>query len=138
MSEFIDLIAFLIVNLLYLVALVFILVFINKQSRSIWKAPTHTRLYRSGLLAVLVSAVSAAYFFTFRFHFFANPNTQVFGFPCPYLIFQRVSIDAPWRDFGGPISFVAYPINLSIFLFFGVCLLWLTKLLSQKRQCASA
>jgi hypothetical protein len=138
MNELIDLIAFLLVNLLYLVALVLMVVFLNKQSRSIWKTPIHPWLYRSSLLVITVTSITAAYYFTFRFQFFANPNTHVFGFPCPYVIFQRSSSEAPWLDFSGPISFLAYPINLLIFLFAGLFLLWLTKTLHQRSMRVSA
>jgi hypothetical protein len=69
--------------------------------------------YWVGVILALVATVWMTGFFSY----YTNPNTHVFGWPIPRVIFQRDTPDSPWLDFIGPTIILAYPINLVVFLF---------------------
>jgi len=52
------------------------------------------------------------------FSYFHNPNTQVFGWPIPRVVFQRDTPTGPWLDYIGPTIVLAYPMNFVLFMFF--------------------
>lgn len=66
-------------------------------------------------VAAVVGMVTA-YGLTFHYEYMANANTRVCGWPIPRVIFQRADATANWEDFVGAISFLAYPVNLALFL----------------------
>jgi hypothetical protein len=51
------------------------------------------------------------------FSYYSNPNTHVFGWPIPHVVFQRDTPDSPWLDYVGPTVVLAYPMNFVIFMF---------------------
>ena len=65
--------------------------------------------------AFVVATAIAAYFTTFRYTYYYNPNTRVHGWPIPFVVFQRDSAADPWLDFVGITSVLAYPMNLLLF-----------------------
>lgn len=68
-------------------------------------------------LAIVVLAAIAAGISTYGYTYFANSNTRFHGWPIPTVVFQRADADAPWLDFVGPTVILAYPMNLTLFLF---------------------
>ena len=71
---------------------------------------------RSAYVAVVITAAVAAWLTTFRYEYFSNENTRICGWPVPVVIFQRENAKAPWLDFVGATSPLAYPMNLAIFM----------------------
>ncbi|MCB1096342.1 MAG: hypothetical protein KDN22_12265 [Verrucomicrobiae bacterium] len=67
-------------------------------------------------LSLVVAAGCIAAFTTFHYVYFMDPNTRFHGWPIPTVVFQRVDADSPWLDFVGPTSFLAYPMNVILFL----------------------
>jgi hypothetical protein len=51
------------------------------------------------------------------FSYYSNPNTHVFGWPIPRVIFQRDTPDSPWLDYVGPTVALAYPMNFILYMF---------------------
>lgn len=72
------------------------------------------RMIYFGYVAVIVPV---AYYTTFHFNYYANANTRMFGWPIPMYAFQRHDASSPWLDFVGPPVFIAYPLNLLLFIF---------------------
>jgi len=64
-----------------------------------------------------VLALVAAIGMTGFFSYYSNPNTHVFGWPIPRLIFQRDTPTSPWLDFIGPTIVLAYPMNFILYMF---------------------
>lgn len=95
--------------------------FIMATALSLW-APIvafseSTRRWVKGLyLCCFVTAVVASFFTTFRYTYYANPNTLIHGWPIPTVVFQRVSPTSPWLDFVGPTIVLAYPMNVLFFI----------------------
>jgi hypothetical protein len=72
-------------------------------------------------LLVLVATVAMTGFFSYYW----NPNTHVFGWPIPRVIFQRDTPTSPWLDFVGPTIVLAYPMNFILYMFVpSVVFLW--------------
>jgi hypothetical protein len=81
----------------------------------IWGQPGKPLRY--AYFAALAVSGLAASVSTFRYEYYANENTRLCGWPIPYVVFQRANADAPWLDFVGPITVLAYPINIVLFMF---------------------
>lgn len=62
------------------------------------------------------AAALAAYFTTFHYIHYTNANTRFHGWPVPTVVFQRDDPSSPWLDYVGPTLFLAYPINLLLFV----------------------
>lgn len=73
------------------------------------------RWVRVGYFSFFVADVIAAYFSTYRYIYYTNPNTRFHGWPIPWVIFQRDSATEPWLDFVGPTIILALPINFILF-----------------------
>ncbi len=90
------------------------------------------RFFKFSMIFLGLPAAIGSYFSTFRYHYFSNPNTQVFGWPIPMVIWQRDTPQSPWLDFVGPTLFLAYPLNLFVFYGFALLLLWFIRLISKQ------
>lgn len=88
--------------------LAFILVVIGRNVRA-W-------LSRSYLI-VMALALVVAFLMTFFFSYYSNPNTHIFGWPIPRVIFQRDTPTSPWLDYVGPTILLAYPMNFILYMF---------------------
>lgn len=64
----------------------------------------------------VVVAAGVCVFTTFNYSYYANSNTRFHGWPIPTVVFQRGDAESPWLDFVGPTTFLAYPMNLILFL----------------------
>jgi membrane protein implicated in regulation of membrane protease activity len=65
---------------------------------------------------LVVVAAGVCVFTTFNYNGYSNSNTRFYGWPIPIVIFQRQDAESPWLDFVGLTTFLAYPINLILFL----------------------
>ncbi len=65
------------------------------------------------VILALVATVGMTGFFSY----YSNPNTRIFGWPIPQVIFQRDTPDSPWLDYVGPTVILAYPMNFILYLF---------------------
>jgi hypothetical protein len=74
-------------------------------------------LFRKTYIFGTAATIISTFLTTFHYGYMADPNTEVFGWPIPLAVFQRDSPTAPWLDYVGPISLLAYPMDLLIFLF---------------------
>ena len=74
-------------------------------------------LSRSYFLIVLLAFI-AVFLVTSFFSYYSNPNTHVFGWPVPRVIFQRDTPTSPWLDYVGPTILLAYPMNFILYMFF--------------------
>ena len=66
---------------------------------------------------VVILALVATVLMTGYFSYYSNPNTHVFGWPIPQVVFQRDNADSPWLDYVGPTVVLAYPMNFVIYMF---------------------
>ncbi len=62
-------------------------------------------------------AIVAAIVMTGFFSYYSNPNTRVFGWPIPRVIFQRDTPTSPWLDYIGPTILLAYPMKFILYMF---------------------
>ena len=65
---------------------------------------------------LVVGAAGVCVFTTYNYNYYANSNTRFHGWPIPTVVFQRDDAESPWLDFVGPTTFLAYPMNLILFL----------------------
>ncbi|MEX2578822.1 MAG: hypothetical protein WD342_07170 [Verrucomicrobiales bacterium] len=65
---------------------------------------------------LVVVAAGVCVFTTFNYIYYTNSNTRFHGWPIPTVVFQRDDAESPWLDFVGPTAFLAYPMNLILFL----------------------
>ena len=82
------------------------------------------RRAKHAYLATLGTAGFAAWWTAYRYNFFANENTHVYGWPVPWLIFQRDDAQSPWLDYVGPAVLFGLPMNFILFAFLP-CLVFL-------------
>src|SRR6266581_6844555 len=78
--------------------------------------PKKWRWSSYGLLALV--ALIASVLMTSHFSYYSNPNTHVFGWPIPLVIFQRDTPTSQWLDYVGPTVVLAYPLNFLLYMFF--------------------
>jgi hypothetical protein len=71
---------------------------------------------RSSYFIVAVLAFVAAFLVTSFFSYYSNPNTHIFGWPVPRVIFQRDTPTSPWLDYVGPTILLAYPMNFVVYM----------------------
>ena len=90
------------------------------------------RFFKFSMILLSLPAAIGSYFSTFRYQYFSNPNTQVFGWPIPMVIWQRDTPQSPWLDFVGPTLILAYPLNLFVFYGLALLLLWSIRLISKQ------
>ena len=102
--------------LIYL-ALILLSVLFVWACAAVFSSRQQSRTLRGLFAVIIVAAFVAAFFTTFYYDYYSNPNTRMFGWPIPRVVFQRTGPDAPWLDFVGWITFGAYPINSVLFLF---------------------
>lgn len=99
------------------------LAFLAATGIVIWAGIEIVARGKAGLLlsvaygAIFCVAAIGTFFTTFRYEYFSNENTRVYGWPVPGIIFQREDANSPWLDFVGPTLLLAYPMNLVIFMF---------------------
>ncbi|MGO8763746.1 MAG: hypothetical protein ACLQSR_01265 [Limisphaerales bacterium] len=67
---------------------------------------------------VVLLAFMVAFLMTSSYSYYANPNTHIFGWPIPRVIFQRDTPTSPWLDYVGTISALSYPMNFVLYMFF--------------------
>jgi len=65
---------------------------------------------------IALLALAAALVVTSYFSYYPNPNTHVYGWPVPQVIFQRDTPTSPWLDYVGPAVFLAYPMNFAVYM----------------------
>jgi hypothetical protein len=82
---------------------------------------------------ITIAAGVVAFLTTYRYDYYANKNTHVFGWPIPIVIFQRADADAAWLDYIGWTAFGAYPINLALFMFIPSIIFVVLARLSRRR-----
>jgi hypothetical protein len=71
---------------------------------------------------------------TFRYSYYSDPNTRIFGWPVPTVIFQRDPPDGPWLDYVGLGTVLAFPINLILWLGTWFFLLWVFNVILTRRR----
>lgn len=86
-------------------------------------------LYWLAVLLALVAAIAMTGFFSY----YSNPNTHVFGWPIPRVVFQRDTATSAWLDYVGPTIVLAYPMNFILYLFVP-SVLFLAVVLRRKRH----
>ena len=99
--------AFLAIVVVDILALIYVL-----MQRSV-----HKWLSISYLFVVLLALV-ATILTTGVYSYYSNPNTHVFGWPIPRVIFQRDTPTSPSLEYVGPTIVLAYPINFALYMFF--------------------
>ena len=104
----------------------------------LYKSVVYRKLYRALATLTAVIAIPVSFYFTHYYMYFPNPNTQVFGWPIPKVVFQRDSPTGPWLDYVGPTVFLAFPINFVIFACVPLVLLSVFSLLHNRRRAGSA
>ena len=72
---------------------------------------------RWAYVGVAIIVTIATCWMTFWYDYFPNENTQVWGWPVPVVIFQRVDAESPWLDFVGPTVVLGLPMNFILFMF---------------------
>ena len=103
-------------------AILLLILFLAMVAVDIWAAVVvifqHrlSRWLRSSYVVITLLAFVAAFVVTSFFSYYANPNTHVFGWPVPRVIFQRDTPTSPWLDYVGPTILLAYPMNFVIYL----------------------
>ena len=65
---------------------------------------------------VVVLVLGATIGMTGYFSYYANPNTHIFGWPIPRIIYQRHSADSPWLDYLGSTIVLAFPMNFILYM----------------------
>jgi hypothetical protein len=101
---------------------ILLLVFLAVVAVDIWAAIAVVFKPRLGgwLIAsywmVTLLAFAGAIGMTAFFSYYSNPNTHVFGWPVPRVIFQRDTPTSPWDDFVGPTIVLAYPMNFILYM----------------------
>lgn len=101
----------------------FLLVFAAAIAVEVWAfvavmlAPPANRWIRSSYGLALLLAVAATVGMTGFFSYYPDPNTHIFGWPIPRVVFQRHTADSPWLDFVGPTLVLAYPMNFVLYIF---------------------
>ncbi len=85
-----------------------ILVFVQRSHRK-WLSISYFLVV---LLAFIATIVTTAFY-----SYYSNPNTRVFGWPIPRVVFQRDTPASPWLDYVGPTIVLAYPINFVLYMF---------------------
>jgi hypothetical protein len=63
-------------------------------------------------------ALIVGWLMTYRCEYFVDGNTKAFGWPLPYVVFQRDTPDGPWLDYTGWTTTWAFPIHSLMVLFF--------------------
>ena len=76
-----------------------------------------SRGLRSAYAVVALVALAATVATTGFLSYFSNPNTHVYGWPIPRVIFQRDTATSPWLDYVGPAVVLAYPMNFIVYMF---------------------
>jgi hypothetical protein len=71
---------------------------------------------RSIYFLSVVAAIGIGAWSTYGYDYFPNPNTHFHGWPIPYVVFQRDNPESEWRDFVGPTTLLAMPLNWLVFL----------------------
>lgn len=66
-------------------------------------------------VGLLLLSGGAAYWLTYKYQYFPNGNTRVYGWPIPWIVFQRHSPNDPFLDFVGPTYLLALPMNFLLF-----------------------
>ena len=103
-------------------AILLLIVFLAMVAVDIWATVIVIFLHRlSGWLRfsyfiITFLTLVTAVLMTSAFSYYANPNTHVFGWPVPQVIFQRDTPTSPWLDYVGPTVFLAYPMNFIVYL----------------------
>ena len=93
------------------------LMFVTIVAVDVWAAiavafkPSLSGWLRSSYWLVALLALATTVGMTGFFSYYSNPNTHVFGWPIPRVIFQRDTPTSPWLDFIGPTIVLAYPMN---------------------------
>lgn len=95
----------------FLVALVAVIAAMIKAT-----SDSTSKVLRLSYWSWFVVAAGACIFTTFNYNYYSNSNTRFYGWPIPTVVFQRDDAESPWLDFVGPTSFLAYPMNLILFL----------------------
>jgi hypothetical protein len=104
-------------------ATVFLIVLMLIVAVDVWAAIAVS--FGSGLSArlclsyflILLLAVVATMLMTGVYSYYPNPNTHIFGWPVPCVIFQRDTPTSPWLDYVGFTVVLAYPMNFVLFMF---------------------
>lgn len=93
----------------------------------------HQRLLRNAYFLTLGISVVVSVYTTFVTEYMVDENTRIVGWPVLLMVWHRRTIEGPWLDYIGPTVLLAYPINVSIFMFVPSVLL----LVSSKRELTS-
>jgi len=86
--------------------------------------------YAAAALLALAATVATTGFLSY----FWNPDTHVYGWPIPRVIFQRDTADSPWLDYVGPTVVLAYPMNFIVYMFLPSLVFISIVLLRRKRE----
>jgi len=71
-----------------------------------------TRLLKVHFCLVMGVVAALSYYLTYHVAYFDSSNTEVQGWPVPVVVFQRTGPGAPWHDYIGPTTILAYPLNM--------------------------
>lgn len=83
----------------------------------VFVSPGARRWFQLLYIALGLACVIASSFSTFGYEYRPNPNTIVYGWPIPRVVFQRDTPDGPFWDFVGPTAILALPMNFLLFFF---------------------
>ena len=109
-------------RLIYAMAILLLILFLAMIVVDVWAAVVvifKKRLsgwLRSSYFIITLLAFVAAFAVTSFFSYYSNPNTHIFGWPVPRVIFQRDTPTSPWLDYVGPTILLAYPMNFVVYM----------------------
>jgi len=84
-----------------------------------------------GVVALVAAVVTMTT--TGFFSYFSNPNTHIYGWPIPRVVFQRDDATSPWLDYVGPTIVLAFPMNFILYMFLP-SLVFVAVVLSRRRR----
>jgi hypothetical protein len=100
-----------------------LIVFLMMVAVDVWAAivvifePLLSGLAARSYFIIVLLTLLAAFLVTSFFSYYSDPNTHIFGWPVPRVIFQRDTPTSPWLDYVGPTIVLAYPMNFITYMF---------------------
>jgi MFS family permease len=95
---------------------------------------TISRAQRLTYFIIASVAIAAGIWSTYGYDYYSNPNTHMYGWPIPYVIFQRKNPEAPWLDYFGITAILALPMNWVIFLFLPSAAIVVVSVIQKKKK----
>ena len=73
-------------------------------------------LVRIAAVLLSLAVCATAWWTTYRYKYWVDPNTEFHGWPVPTVVFQRESPDSPFLDFVGLGIVIGWPLNTLLLL----------------------